>query len=179
MLKLDADGPEGDWLRLIETMLTQGKIAVRTMIVECSGCTATLLHRLQHHHHYTVCLLDMHIDDRFIDASGRDAYSSVASSGTLRGASPAPVGPAGFAVELFSIRFMRHLYCMRANTTLARCSEPGVMRGRFNTPRQYVLTSEPLLEPRREHPWAVEKPSAARMASAYSAPRDGVGSVLR
>ena len=75
LIKLDADGPEGSWLERIEQLLGLGRVRVRTIVVECNGCDAELMHRMQSVHGYDIYQLDMHIDKRFLDAKGHDVYS--------------------------------------------------------------------------------------------------------
>ena len=55
--------------------------------------------------------------------------------------------------ELYSIRLMRHLYRWRDNTTPAEARSGIAFHTAYN-PAQLLLTREPLLETRREHPRA-------------------------
>ena len=75
LIKMDADGPEGAWLALIEAMITQGKLRVGAMIVEGSHLQPELLRRLDTKHGYTFYRLDEHDARRFITRDGWDAYS--------------------------------------------------------------------------------------------------------
>ena len=81
--------------------------------------------------------------------------------------------------ELFSVRLMRHLYAFKDDTSFEEY-DSGLKsgKGRQSVVRMYVgqllLTTEALLEPRREHPDAVAKPSAQRLSANYMPPPDGI-----
>ena len=76
LLKMDADGPEGTWLRQLERMISGPRhLKVRTIIVEGSNLEPRVLERLQSVHGYTVLRLDEHDERRRVTRSGWDAYS--------------------------------------------------------------------------------------------------------
>lgn len=52
LIKLDADGPEGAWLKRIEELLSARRLRARTLVIECNNCEARTLYLLQHKHGY-------------------------------------------------------------------------------------------------------------------------------
>ena len=74
-LKLDADGPENEWLTKIESMITTDKLRVRTIQVEGSHLSRTLLHRLQSLHGYEFYRLDSVDGRRKMSPGGWDVFS--------------------------------------------------------------------------------------------------------
>eukprot|EP00908_Phaeocystis_cordata_P000571 Transcript_10636.p1 GENE.Transcript_10636~~Transcript_10636.p1 ORF type:complete len:405 (-),score=5.26 Transcript_10636:214-1368(-) len=157
LLKMDADGPEGSWLERIDALLAQGLMRIETMVVECSGCKPQTLHRLQKVHGYQIFQLDMHIDQRFLDARGIDVYS---------GFRPALSAQPDFVDERYSVRLMRHLYHFRQNMTLQEWVSIPKGLVRMKHP-QYLLTLLELVEPHREHPLARKPPSLERKTSGW------------
>eukprot|EP00930_Biecheleria_cincta_P092679 TRINITY_DN8268_c0_g2_i3.p1 TRINITY_DN8268_c0_g2~~TRINITY_DN8268_c0_g2_i3.p1 ORF type:complete len:386 (-),score=41.51 TRINITY_DN8268_c0_g2_i3:26-1183(-) len=170
LVKMDADAPEGDWLRRIDQLLSRStgpsngtrRIHIETIIAECHSCSALTLYRLQQRHGYHIYLLDMHIDRRFLDARGTDVYQKSQPDSSLP----------GHLTELYAIRFMRHIYYVQPNLTLDQW-RAGILDGENDW--HYVLTKKKLLEPRREHHAAIISPSPARRASGYKPPMDGIG----
>ena len=168
LLKLDGDGPEGAWLRRVEELIEAGSLTARTIAVECNGCTIDVLIKLQQRHRYAVYALDMHIDQRFLDDRGVDVYEGFRQT-------PLP----SFVDELYSVRLMRHLYRFADNMTegdwqaihrgSAADRAPSVPL--FRRAAQYLFTKVELLEPRYEHPIAVQEPSAGRRHAARGALR--------
>lgn len=165
-IKMDADGPEGSWLRRIDQLITEKKVIIDTMVIEAHDCSAELVQRFQQVHGYHTYLLDMHIDQRFLNAKGIDVYSHF---------KPIEDPPNPWWIEEFySIRFMRHLYYFKPNMTLSDW-EDGILFRHVND-NQYLFTKEILLEPRREHPfyrWPATH-SRQQKAGAYKAPKDGL-----
>ena len=53
-LKLDGDGEDGRWLGRIEQLLREGRVRVRTMIIECNKCKAHVVRELQRRHNFSV-----------------------------------------------------------------------------------------------------------------------------
>lgn len=161
-IKMDADYPEGDWLRRVAVLLSKGRVRIKTLVVECNGCDAPLLFTLQRLCGYDVYMLDMHMDHRFLDARGIDVYSSF---------EPTVLPP--FVYEMFSIRLMRHLYYFKRNMSWNDWFLATKVRRFSNMPQQFVFTKEQLLEPRYEHRLAKEHPSQHRIRSKYNAAPDG------
>lgn len=177
LVKIDTDGPDGALLGRFESLLSAKKTKVSTFVVECHNCSDALMWRLQNVHKYTVCLLDMHIDRRFIDAGGVDAYQRAPrrDAGSASPEHPAPQPPLPpFVAELYSIRLMKHLYAFRPGMSLEDWRQASGLTRAFEN--QYLLTREPLLERRFEHPWAAAHPSPNRIAAGYVPPDDGIGS---
>jgi hypothetical protein len=110
------------------------------------------LHRFQKQHGYDIFLLDMHIDQRFLDAKGIDAYSQYR-----------PVALPEWLEEMFAIRLMRHIYHYRADMSptdwVDAVKADSVNPEKKFIPNQYVLTKEALLENAFEHPYARSHPS--------------------
>jgi hypothetical protein len=137
-VKIDVDGPEGAWMSRIDELMSADRLRIRTIVVECHQCPASLLHRMQSYHKYNIFLLDMHMDKRFLDSRGVDVYSNFQDTQLP-----------WFIDELYSIRFMRHVYAYKPGMTIRDWSlGQRLVRMYCN---QYVLTQEQLLEPRREH----------------------------
>lgn len=162
LIKMDADGPEGKWLTRVEQLLSDGKLDVRTLVVEGHECGPTLMHTLQNQHGYDIYLLDMHIDKRFLNAEGIDVYSNFKDTQLPE-----------FLTEMYGIRFMRHVYHFRRDMTKAQWKEAVNMTRIYDN--QYVITKEELLEPQWEHPYASSNPSPERTSSHYDPPVDGIG----
>ena len=160
--KIDVDGPEGQWLEQLEILIAAGRLRVQTIVIECHSCDPRVLQLLQRNHGYSVYLLDMHIDRKFLDARGVNVF----------GHDPSLKFPE-YLEELYSIRFMRHVYRFKPGLTLEQWTDGNHFRRMYCN--QYVFTQLPLLEPRREHPDAVLKPSFARRNGRYSPPKDGIG----
>ena len=187
-IKADADGPEGTWLARIAELIEGGRLSVPTIVIECNGCQPRTLFKLQVCYHfgtvlrllpnagpdtephmlcpspqrdlgYHVYLMDMHIDQRFLNAKGIDVYGHFASR-------PLPE----FVEERYSIRLLRHVYYLADNMTLAQWSSASYTGWRRPLTRklnnQYILTREQLLEPRREH--HENRDSPIRKESGYS-----------
>jgi hypothetical protein len=97
-------------------------------------------------------LLDMHIDQRFLDAKGIDTYSQYR-----------PVALPEWLEEMFAIRLMRHIYHYRADMSptdwVDAVKADSVNPEKKFIPNQYVLTKEALLENAFEHPYARSHPS--------------------
>jgi len=144
----------------IESLLSQRRLRVQTLVIECHQCHRHVLKRMQEKHGYNIYVLNMHIDRRFLDAQGIERYSG-------KQAMPS------FVQELFSIRFMRHIYRLKRNMTDGEWHSANHLRREYCN--QYLLTMESLLEPRREHPSAIWHPSPQRKAGKYVPPTDGVG----
>ena len=83
LLKMDADGPEGVWLRLLEQLASEGKLSVGAIIVEGSHLEPTVLRKLDVTHGYTTYRLDEHDSRRLISRDGWDAYSPPGTYGRL------------------------------------------------------------------------------------------------
>ena len=160
-IKADADGPEGTWLARIAELIEEGRLNVPTIVVECNGCQAQTLYKLQHQLGYHVYLLDMHIDQRFLNARGIDVYSKFQKPNAFR---PLPE----FVSEMYSIRFLRHVYYLADNMSLGQWATATYTGwGRLLTRKlnnQLLLTREQLLEPRRQHFQADDSPIRFRIA---------------
>ena len=70
---MDADGPEGGWLRELDGLLTAGHLGVRTMIIEGSDLDPRLMRRFQTVHGYMALRLDAEDGRRWISEDGWDA----------------------------------------------------------------------------------------------------------
>ena len=173
LIKMDADGPEGSWLKRIIELLSQGTVKIETLVVEGSGVTPQILHEMQRIHGYEVYLLNMHIDKRFLDARGVDVYQHFAPDDTLP----------DYLEELYAIRFMRMLYHFRPTMGLQDWEHfysPPTFWRIFKP--QFLFTRVNLLEPRFEHP-VVTRSNATdqgafltdRRKSGYVPPDDGIG----
>ena len=69
-VKLDADGPEGDWLMEIDALTVAGKTNIRTLLVEGSHLSPWTMMRFQRVHGYTVLRMDEHDGRRHMDPKG-------------------------------------------------------------------------------------------------------------
>ena len=54
LIKMDADGPEGGWLRLIDRLISANRLAVRSIIVEGSDLDPAIMRRFQTTHGYSI-----------------------------------------------------------------------------------------------------------------------------
>lgn len=105
------------------------------------------MYRLQNHFGYDIYMLDMHIDHRFVDASGWPHMLRDLKLPT-------------YMKEMFSIRMMRHLYFFKAGMTLAQWEkqinlDTSRKRGVLNVPNwapQFFITKDRMLEARHPHP---------------------------
>jgi hypothetical protein len=75
LLKLDADGPEGSWLRSIDKLLSAGSVSIGAIVVEGPHLHPSRVQRFQHVHGHTFYRLDDHDNRRFINVRGWDGYS--------------------------------------------------------------------------------------------------------
>ena len=104
LLKMDADGPEGQWMNALERLLSSGggergergengerggssssphtsggggrRLRVHTIIVEASAVEPRTMVRFQSNHGYTVLRLDQHDGRRWLTPEGFDAFSA-------------------------------------------------------------------------------------------------------
>ena len=165
LLKMDADGPVGTWLKRLEQLLSEGAAPrVRAMVVEGSRLDPTVLMRLQSVHNYTVLRLDEHDERRSITRQGWDAYSPSGTFARLdrfrdEHVSPdrarckyspprvhgmVPVGDNVSRFDLedewFGVRAMRHVFRVKPGMTAQGWTtilQPVI---RCSYPGQYVLT---------------------------------------
>ena len=194
LIKMDADGPEGLWLKALSVMLHGDRpLRVRTIIVEASNVDPRTMHHFQNVLGYTVLRLDIHDARRHITREGFDAYSAPSSIEPLdrlqeqhepidrlrcKYSPPGPHRPLADNVprtklegEWFAVRAMRHVFHIRPNTTVqgwATIMQP-VLR-----PMQYVLTLETadelLPEAQRLSPGERDSPERCRMLGYDKAP---------
>ena len=141
LIKMDADGPEGAWMRSLDALLSRPadgrpRLRVRSLIVEGSRLEPAVMVRLQSVHGYTVLRLDEHDDRRLVTRTGWDAYSPdgtiaplnryasehVAGDRARCKYSPPHVRPMADNVsrfdledEWFGVRAMRHVYRVKPN----------------------------------------------------------------
>lgn len=146
LIKMDADGPEGDWLLRIEELMASAALIVRNIIVECSGCSPEQLWRLQRHEGYDVFKLNMHDDRRFLDERGHDVYADWRSVGVDE------------LEDWYGLRGIKHAYRVRRNTTLDgwqrvfASQRAGASATGKPFPPQFWLTHEDVWEQRHPHP---------------------------
>ena len=168
-IKADADGPEGKWLARMAELIEMGRLSVPTIVIECNGCRPDTLYMFQNVLGYHAYLLDMHVDQRFLNSRGIDVYSRFQTPNVFR---PLP----DFVSEMYSIRLLRHIYYLADNMTLAQWAvATHTGWGRLLTRKlnnQIILTREQLLEPRRQHLEAVDSP--VRIASGYAMNESGL-----
>ena len=183
LIKIDADGPEGAWLEVIERMLSRRELVVGALIVEGSRLVSKVLHRLDTVHGFTFYRLDEHDARRQITREGWDAYSppgtiarldrlahlhKESDSQVVKYTPPRAKGvrPAGDGVtrlqledELFAIRSMRHVFRIKRNLSeqaWVTVLNPVLPHG---YPPQLVLTVEPdLTEPTFHPPGTASSP---------------------
>jgi hypothetical protein len=74
LIKMDADGPEGGWLRVIAKLVSSRRLVVGALIVEGSHLEAATMVELQQLG-YHAWRLDASDGRRFMTRSGWDAYS--------------------------------------------------------------------------------------------------------
>ena len=198
LLKMDADGPEGEWMERLEKLLSQGAaLRVRTIIVEGSHLDPAVLQRMQNKHNYTVLRLDQHDERRFITRQGWDAYSPSGTFARLdrfrdkhaeserarckyspRARGLLPMGDNVSRLELedewFGVRAMRHVFRIKPGTT-----EQGWMTIlqpviRCSYPGQYVLTldtEDELLPPmKKPSPGGFRSPERQHWKQRHGAP---------
>lgn len=72
LIKMDADGPEGKWLEHIERRLSEKTLQVSSLIIECNGCEAHVLYRMQRNHRYDAYLLPTDVNYHFLNGRGFD-----------------------------------------------------------------------------------------------------------
>ena len=96
-IKIDIDSFEIDLLRQALELISQGKISVTTFVVELRDPGFELLQTL-FTLGYDVYLLNIHLENRWIDSKGWDVYRNFSGS----------VYPTGFE-ERFAQRFLRHV----------------------------------------------------------------------
>lgn len=132
LIKLDADGPEGEWLARIEHHLSEGTLCAHSILVECNGCMPKTLHALQHQHKYTAFLLDGHTDYHFVDWRGIDVLNPGSDEGDPE-----------FLQSLYSVRLMRHVYLVH-HMSKQRWERAFSKLGRYAN--HYLFTREPFLE---------------------------------
>ena len=75
LIKMDADGREGEWLSEIEERIANGSLVVRHMLIEGNHLAPLTMMRLQQRHAYTFYRLDAHDGRRYITRNGWDAFS--------------------------------------------------------------------------------------------------------
>ena len=75
LIKMDADGPEGDWLREIDELMTTGQLRVGSIVVEGSNLDPRLMARYQRVHGFTFYRLDFLDGRRLITPEGWDSLS--------------------------------------------------------------------------------------------------------
>ena len=197
LIKMDADGPEGLWLKALSVMLHGDRpLRVRTIIVEASNVDPRTMHHFQNVLGYTVLRLDIHDARRHITREGFDAYSAPSSIEPLdrlqeqhepidrlrcKYSPPGPHRPLADNVprtklegEWFAVRAMRHVFHIRPNTTVqgwATIMQPVL---RCSYPMQYVLTLETadelLPEAQRLSPGERDSPERCRMLGYDKAP---------
>lgn len=197
LIKMDADGPEGLWLKALRKMLHDDRpLRVRTIIIEASFVDPRTMHHFQNVLGYTVLRLDIHDARRHITREGFDAYSAAGSIEPLdrlqkqheptdrsrcKYSPPGPHRPLADNVsrtkledEWFAVRAMRHVFHIRPNTTVqgwATIMQPVL---RCSYPMQYVLTLEAadelLPEAQRLSPGERGSPERCRMLGYDKAP---------
>lgn len=74
-IKMDADGPEGGWLRELDEEITAGRLRVEAIVVEGSNLSPIVMQRFQRVHGYTFFRLDEHDGRRHITPAGWDLLS--------------------------------------------------------------------------------------------------------
>ena len=200
LLKMDADGPEGQWMNELASMLRYGgggkrrSLRVKTIIVEASFVEPRTMALFQSLLGYTVLRLDVHDSRRRITREGWDAYSTPGTMeplGRLREEHDAvdrrrcKYSPPGryrpladnvsrleLEEEWMAVRAMRHIFRVRPNT-----SEQGwatilqpVLKCSY--PSQFVLTLEPAdtLLPEMPGTSPGERESPERMAALQRRP---------
>ena len=197
LIKMDADGPEGQWLKALKVMLHGDRpLRVRTIIVEASFVNPETMHHFQNVLGYTVLRLDRHDARRSVTREGFDAYSAPGSIEPLdrlqKQHEPidrlkckySPPGPhrsladnvprTKLEDEWFAVRAMRHVFHIHPNTTVqgwATIMQPVL---RCSYPMQYVLTLETadelLPEAQGSSPGERDSPERCRMLGYDKAP---------
>ena len=197
LIKMDADGPEGLWLKALSVMLHGDRpLRVRTIIIEASNVDPRTMHHFQNVLGYTVLRLDIHDARRHVTREGFDAYSAPGSIEPLdrlqeqhepidrlrcKYSPPGPHRPLADNVprtkledEWFAVRAMRHVFHIRPNTTVqgwATIMQPVL---RCSYPMQYVLTLETadelLPEAQGLSPGERDSPERCRMLGYDKAP---------
>ena len=146
LIKMDADGPEGEWMREIEELVRGGALTVRHVVVEGHALGPETMRRFQSDHGYTVLRLDEHDGRRWMLPTGWDAYSQPGQIERLdrfaaehrhsdslvqkrtprffvngrRRVLPAADNVSRMALEeeLLAVRAMRHVFRVRPNMTI-------------------------------------------------------------
>jgi SAM-dependent methyltransferase len=173
LLKMDADGPEGRWMSLLERLISgrgdseRGgrRLRVHSIIVEASHVEPRTMVRFQSSHGYTVLRLDQHDGRRWLTPEGFDAFSA---NGTIerldrfqkehepadrkhcKYSPPTRLVPMGdnisrFALEdeWFGVRALRHVFHIKPNLTEQGWTTVMQPVIRCSYPGQYVLTLDP------------------------------------
>ena len=115
LIKMDSDGPEGSWLRLVERLISQRKLTVGTLTIEGNNVDGETMQLFQAAHGYAVYRLEMGDRRRWITSDGWDAHSPSGTMATLRPPQPRDT----LETEVFSLRAMRHLFRVADNITLS------------------------------------------------------------
>ena len=147
LIKMDADGPEGLWLKALKVMLHGDRpLRVRTIIVEASFVNPETMHHFQNVLGYTVLRLDRHDARRYVTREGFDAYSAPGSIEPLdrlqkqhepidrlkcKYSPPGPHRPLADNVsrtkledEWFAVRAMRHVFHTSTRTPRFKAGRP-------------------------------------------------------
>ena len=74
-IKMDADGPEGSWLREFDELITGGKLRISALVVEGSNLSPTVMQRFQMVHGYSIFRLDVQDGRRHMTPEGWDLWS--------------------------------------------------------------------------------------------------------
>ena len=114
LIKMDSDGPEGSWLRLVERLISQRKLTIGTLTIEGNNVDGETM-KLFQAHGYAIYRLEMGDRRRWITSDGWDAHSPSGTMATLRPPQPRDT----LETEIFSLRAMRHLFRVEdSNITL-------------------------------------------------------------
>ena len=197
LIKMDADGPEGSWLKALSVMLHGDRpLRVRTIIVEASNVDPRTMHHFQNKLGYTALRLDIHDARRHVTREGFDAYSAPGCIEPLdrlqeqhetfdrlrcKYSPPGPHRPLADNVsrtkledEWFAVRAMRHVFHIRPNTTVQGWTTIMQPVLKCSYPLQYVLTLETadelLPEVQSLSPGEHDSPERCRMLGYDQAP---------
>ena len=156
LIKLDGDGPEGGWMRAIDSLLGQRRVTASAITLEGNNLDIQTMMRFQQRHGYDIYRLDIGDDRRHLSSLGWDDYAPegtpMASLARAAGMEKLPGGAYrwrprpprdALETEVFGIRAMRHLYKVKANLSLADWMVVLGPIWRYDTNRSWVRQRHP------------------------------------
>ena len=140
LVKVDGDGPEAMWLRMIADLIFLGELSIDTITFEGNAAmTPSVMERFVFLN-FSVYRLDVGDERRYMTSHGFDAFSPAGTIGKLDRVRRLPRDD--IEEEMFSIRAMRHVFRVRTEKPLNTSEWLSVLQPVRRAHPHFMITRE-------------------------------------